>query len=342
MRSFGSDNHSGVHPAIMRAIESANTDHTVAYGDDPWTARAKDKFREMFGSDIEVFFVFNGTAANVLGLSALLKPFQAVICADTAHIQTDECGAPERFTGSKLLIVPTPDGKLRPDDILGQLEEVGFEHHVQPGAVSISQATELGTLYSLTEIRSLARVAHDNGLFLHMDGARIANAAVALGLSPAELTRDAGVDVLSFGGTKNGMMFGEAIVFFHPEQARDFKYIRKQGMQLASKMRFISAQFEAYLRDDLWAVNARQANTMAQLLAEQATQFEPVVLSRPVEINQVFVTLPETLIERLQEQVFFYVWEGCEVRWMTSFNTTEADIERFIEIIEHTISNDRA
>lgn len=340
MRSFGSDNHSGIHPAILAAIAAANTDHTIAYGDDPWTQQATTEFRTLFGPDIAVFFVFNGTGANTLALSVLLHPFQAVICAETAHIQTDECGAPERFTGSKLLTVPTSDGKLTVESIRSQFDEVGFEHHVQPGAISISEATELGTLYRPKEIKELADFAHAHGLYMHMDGARIANAAVRLGVSPAALSRDVGVDVLSFGGTKNGMMVGEAVVFFRPEVAQDFKYIRKQGMQLASKMRFISAQFVAYLQRDLWAENARHANAMATLLAERLTRFPQIRITRPVEINQVFAIVDPMDIPRLQDGFFFYIWdeEASEVRWMTSFDTTEADIERFVQHIDHVFS----
>jgi threonine aldolase len=339
MRSFGSDNHSGVHPRVLEAIAAANADHAVAYGEDPWTRKAEETFKRVFGPEAEVFFVFNGTAANTLALSAMLRPFEATVCAETAHIQNDECGAPERFTGAKLLTIPSDDGKIDPAGILTQLSEVGFEHHAQPRAVSISQATELGTVYTPAEIRAIADFAHDHDLLLHVDGARLANAAVALDTSLKELTADCGVDALSFGGTKNGLLGADAVVFFRPDLARDFRFRRKQGMQLASKMRFLAAQFDAYFTDDLWARNARHANRMASLLAERAARFPQVMLSRPVEINQVFVRLPEEIAERLRERHFFYMWDeaASEARWMTSFDTTETDIDHFIESLEEVL-----
>src|SRR5215213_11221065 len=251
-RSFASDNNAGVHPEVINAITKANDGHVIAYGSDPITARAMELFQKHFGSDVAVYFVFGGTGANVLGLKAITQSHHAIFCAETAHVNVDECGAPEQFTGCKLITLPTPDGKLRVEQIKPLLHGIGVEHHVQPRVISISQATEMGTVYTKEELKTLADFAHDNNMRLHVDGARLANAAVALDATFREITADVGVDVLSFGGTKNGMMYGEAVVFFDKRLAGDFKYIRKQGMHLPSKMRFISAQFAALLSGDLW------------------------------------------------------------------------------------------
>ena len=338
-RGFASDNNAGVHPLILEAMKSVNEGHVIAYGDDPYTEKARSQLKEIFGADSEVFFVFIGTAANVLGLSTLTQSYQAVICPDTAHIHVDECGAPEKFTGCKLLTCDTPDGKLRVDHIAAHMHGIGFEHHVQPRVVSITQASELGTLYSLAEIREIANYAHDNGMLLHMDGARISNAAVALDSGFYEMTGGAGVDVLSFGGTKNGMMYGEAIVFFNPALCEDFKYRRKQGMQLASKMRYIAAQFSAFLEDDLWKKNAAHANRMARKLYAAVRDIPGVEVSRKVESNAVFARIPSQIIPALQEEFFFYIWDEdiSEVRWMCSFDTEEADIESFASLLRSLI-----
>lgn len=335
-RGFASDNNSGVHPNILKAINEVNHGHTIAYGDDPITQKAIERFKQIFGSDIEVFFVFIGSAANVLGLKAITQPHNAIICADTAHINVDECGAPERFTGCKLLTVPTVNGKLTIDGIKKHMHGFGFQHHSQPKVISISQVSELGTVYTVDEIRALADFAHSHNMYLHMDGARLANAAVSLGKGFKEFTRDAGVDVLSFGGTKNGMMYGEAIVFFNQELAHDFMYTRKQGLQLASKMRYISSQFLAYLEDGQWDSTARHANAMAQLLAKRVTGIAGVTITQPVQANAVFAIIPKELIQPLQNEYFFYVWDEdrSEVRWMTSWDTTEEDIDRFCELLE--------
>lgn len=332
-RGFASDNNSGVHPAIMRAMQEANHGHTIAYGDDPYTDQAIVKFKELFGHDIEVFFVFIGSAANVLGLKAVTQPHNAVICADTAHIHVDECGAPERFTGCKLLTVSSPNGKLTPALVSRHMHGFGFQHHAQPRVISISQATELGTVYTPSEIQELANYAHRHGLLLHMDGARLANAAVALSMDFRQFTRDSGVDILSFGGTKNGMMYGEAIIFFNPDNAKDFMYTRKQGLQLASKMRYISAQFNAYLSNDQWRVTATHANRMARILADRVSTIPAVTVTQKVEANGVFAIVPKEIIPKLQEEYFFYVWDETksEVRWMTSWDTTEEDIIRFTD-----------
>ncbi len=338
-RSFASDNNAGVHPAVMEAIAAANDGHVIAYGDDPFTARAVNKFREHFGKDAEVFFVFGGTGANVLGLKAATQSHHAIICAHTAHINVDECGAPEKFTGCKLLPISTPDGKITVEQIKPLLHEVGFEHHVQPRVVSIAQATEMGTVYTRRELKKLASFAHDRDMLLHMDGARIANAAASLNESLSAITKDAGVDILSFGGAKNGMMYGEAVVFFDRDLAKDFKYTRKQGTHLPSKMRFISAQFEALLSDELWRKNATHANRMAQLLAGELKKIPQTKITQKVEANGVFALLPKKYIAPLQKQYFFYVWneETSEVRFMTSFDTTESDIRVFVALLKKIV-----
>ena len=338
-RSFASDNNAGVHPEIIKAIKAANDGHVLAYGNDAFTARATKLFQKHFGPDIAVYFVFGGTGANVLGLKAITKSYQTIICAETAHVHVDECGAPENFTGCKLVLVPTTDGKLRVEQIKPLLYGVGVEHHVQPGVISISQATEMGTVYTKKELKTLASFAHDNGMLLHVDGARIANAAVSLGVAFREITTEAGVDVLSFGGTKNGMMYGEAVVFFDQNLAVDFKYFRKQGMQLPSKMRFITAQFEALLSGNLWRRNAMHANRMAQILGSELAKLSQIKITQPVETNGVFAVIPKKYIPALQKKYFFYVWdeEISEVRLMASFDTTEEDIRDFVKFVRKTV-----
>lgn len=338
-RSFASDNNAGVHPEIIKAIRAANDGHVLAYGNDAFTARATKLFQKHFGPDIAVYFVFGGTGANVLGLKAITKSYQTIICAETAHVHVDECGAPENFTGCKLVLVPTTDGKLRVEQIKPLLYGVGVEHHVQPGVISISQATEMGTVYSKKELKTLASFAHDNGMLLHVDGARIANAAVSLGVAFREITTEAGVDVLSFGGTKNGMMYGEAVVFFDQNLAADFKYFRKQGMQLPSKMRFVTAQFEALLSGNLWRRNAMHANRMAQILGGELAKLSQIKITQPVETNGVFAVIPKKYIPALQKKYFFYVWdeEISEVRLMASFDTTEEDIRDFVKFVRKTV-----
>ena len=338
-RSFASDNNAGVHPHVMEAIQAANDGHVIAYGDDPFTARALEKFHEHLGKDAEVFFVFGGTGANVLGLKAMTQSHHAIICAETAHINVDECGAPEKSTGCKLLPVTTADGKVTIDHIKPLLHEVGFEHHVQPRVVSISQATEMGTVYTPREMKALSAFAHDHDMLLHVDGARIANAAASLKLKLKAITRDVGVDVLSFGGAKNGMMYGEAVVFFNKALAQGFKYTRKQGTHLPSKMRYISAQFEALLTGNLWRENAAHANRMAQLLAEELRKIPQIRITQKVEANGVFAVLPKKYIAKLQKQYFFYVWNEAisEVRFMTSFDTTAEDIADFVSLVKKTL-----
>jgi threonine aldolase len=337
-RSFASDNNAGVHPEVIEAIKAANDGHVIAYGGDPITARAMELFQKHFG-DVAVFFVFGGTGANVLGLKAITQSHHAIFCAETGHVNVDECGAPEKFTGCKLIDIPTPDGKLRWEQIKPLLHGIGVEHYVQPRVISISQATEMGTVYTPDELKTLADFAHDNDLLLHVDGARLANAAVALDKTFKEITTDVGIDVLSFGGTKNGMMYGEAVVFFDKARASDFKFIRKQGMHLSSKMRFISAQFEALLAGDLWRRGAEHANRMAQVLGRELAKVPKIKLTQPVESNGVFATIPQEYIPALQEKYFFYVWDDAisEVRLMASFDTSEDDIYDFIAFVKETV-----
>jgi threonine aldolase len=338
-KGFASDNNAGIHPVILEALSGANHGHARGYGNDEYTIRATEIFTAEFGPGTEVYFVFNGTGANVLSIASLTRSFHSVICAETAHIQEDECGAPEKFTGCKLLPVETEDGKLTPQAVEVHLKGFNFEHHSQPGVISISQVTELGTLYRPEEIRALADLAHRHGMFLHMDGARIANAAVALNLPFRVFTRDCGVDALSFGGTKNGMMMGEAVLFFNPELTRDTRYLRKQSMQLFSKMRFVGAQFIAYFSEELWKKNALHANRMAKLLEQHMINIQGIKITRKVEANGVFAIIPKEIIAPLQEKFFFYVWNENtgEVRWMTSFDTTEDEIFEFTRTIKELI-----
>jgi len=339
MKGFASDNNSGVHPEVMEALVQANQEHAVGYGGDELTVRAENRFREIFGHQAKVFFVYNGTGANVIALQAMTRPFHAVITADTAHINVDECGAPEKHTGCKMLTVETVDGKLTPELISQHLHGFGFEHHAQPAVVSVTQATELGTVYAIDEIRQLAEFVHSYGMYLHVDGARISNAAAALGCSFKEMTTDVGVDVLSFGGTKNGLMFGEAVVFLNPGLAQNVQYVRKQTTQLHSKMRFIAAQFEAFLTDELWRRNAEHSNGMASLLARQLASLEEIRITQKVEANGVFAIVPENIIEPLQKKYFFYSWDEArhEVRWMASFDTTEGEIMDFVQDVKQLL-----
>lgn len=338
-RGFASDNNAGVHPRVMDALRAANEGHAVAYGDDVYTEAAVRLFRERFGEGAEVFFVFGGTGANVAALAAVARPYHAVVCAATAHVNVDECGAPERFTGCKLLALQTPDGKLSPARIEPLLAHLGDQHHAQPRVVSVSQPTELGTVYAVGELSRLAEFAHRHGMLLHVDGARLSNAAAHLGASLKEMTADAGVDVLSFGGTKNGMMYGEAVVLFDPALAADFRFVRKQCAQLPSKMRFVAAQFAALLEDDLWLRTAAHANRMARLLEAELGGIPRVRLTQPVESNAVFVALPEGAVARVRERFFFYVWDAqtSEVRLMCSFDTTEEDVRELAEAVREAV-----
>ena len=341
IRSFGSDNHSGVHPLILDAIQQANQHFEPAYGDDSYTLAARECFRQEFGSDAQAFFAFNGTGANVLCLKALTQPHNAIICAQSAHINVDECGAPERFTGCKLIPIVTPDGKLTPQLVAPELKGFGFQHHAQPKVISISQVSELGTLYTPQEIKALADLAHSHNMYLHIDGSRLANAAAFSGLSFKNYTTDLGVDALSFGGTKNGMLLGEAVVLFRPELAETFLYTRKQAMQLFSKSRFIAAQYQAYFRDGLWKKLATHANQMAAYLAAQLQGIPQVNICFPVESNAVFAALPRPACEQLLQKHLFYIWDEdlCQVRWMCSFTTTTQDIDIFVSDLKEILQN---
>jgi threonine aldolase len=325
---FASDNYAGAHPAALEAVAAANEGWAPAYGDDPWTERLRERLRDLFG-DVEAFPVFNGTGGNVSVLAAVLRPYEAVICPETAHINVDECGAPERIAGAKLVDVPTPDGKLTPELLRPRLLGFGDQHHVQARIVSISQSTELGTVYAPQEIAALAETAHEAGLLLHVDGARLVNAAEALGLGLRELTTDRGVDVLTLGGTKSGLLGAEAAVFFRPELAAGYLYARKQGTQLASKMRYISAQLLRLFEGDLWRETAGHANSMARRLGAAVAATPGVTLAYPVQANAVFAALPAPVIERLHERYHFYVWDedAGVVRWMCSWQTSAEDVD---------------
>jgi threonine aldolase len=340
VRGFASDNYSGVHPEILAALAAANEGHQVSYGEDAYTARLHELMEEHFGAGIECFPVFNGTGANVLSLQSLLPRWGAVVCASTAHINMDENGAPERIGGIKLLQVPTPDGKLTPELIDQEAWGWGNEHRAQPLAVSITQTTELGTCYTPEEVKAIADHVHGRGMKLHMDGARLANAAAHLGVPLRAFTRDAGVDILSFGGTKNGLLFGEVVVALNPEAAHGLVYLRKMNMQLASKMRFISAQFIALLEGDLWLRSAAHANAMAARLRAAVEGIDGVEPTQKTESNGVFAVLPKRVADRLRESFRFYDWDEAtgEVRWMCSFDTTEDDVDTFVAALRRELA----
>jgi threonine aldolase len=343
LTDFASDNHAGAHPEVLAALADANEGHAGAYGGDPWTERVEELFREHFGADARGFCVFNGSGANVTILDALTRSFEAVICTETAHMHVDECGAPERVAGAKLYTVPTEHGKLGPDDIGRWEARRGDDHHAQQRIVSITQASELGTVYTLDETRAIADVAHELGMLLHVDGARLANAAASLGASLRELTTDSGVDVVSFGATKNGLLFGDAVVFLRPELADGYEFVRKQLGQLASKMRFLSAQFDALLGGDLWLENARNANDMAGRLASAVRELPGVEIVHPVEANGVFARLPRPAIDKLLAELPgeppFHIWDEEEnvVRWMCAWDTTADDVDEFAASIESAL-----
>jgi len=335
-RGFASDNQAAIHPAVLDAIAAANQGHAASYGHDGLTERLEARFREHFGAGAQAFPVFNGTAANVLALRAACRPWQAAICADTAHLNVDEGGAPEAIAGVKLLCVGGIDGKLTPELVTERaVARRGDEHQVQARVVSISQSTELGTVYSVEELAALADAAHAAGLVLHLDGARLSNAAAALELPLRALTTDAGVDIVSFGGTKNGLLGAEAVVFLTPALAEGFLYLRKQSLQLASKMRFLAAQLDALLTDGLYLRLAAHANAMASRLAAGVGELPGVSITRPVQANAVFATLPPGTAERLQEQFAFYIWDerSGEVRWMCAWDTTPEDVDTFVAAV---------
>ena len=332
--SFSSDNAAGVHPAVLAAMEAANQGHAVAYGDDPWTRECEQRFRSVFGPETTTLLVWGGTGANVLALASLLGPGDAVVCATQAHVAVDETGAPERILGAKLIDLPTPDAKLRPDDLTALRHLIGVEHHAQPAVVSITQSTELGTVYAADEVAALCTCAHELGMRVHLDGARIANAVAALGgdLSTLQaLTLDAGVDVLTFGATKNGGLGAEAVVYLNPDAARSARFLRKQVTQLPSKMRYVAAQFNALLDGDLWLRLASHANAMTRRLYDATDDLPGVSHAGPPQVNSLFPRLPREVIGPLSEWCFFWPWDPAidQVRWMTAWDTTEEDVDVF-------------
>lgn len=336
MKMFKSDNVSGVHPRILEAMLNVNQGHEDPYGGDRITKKADLRISQAFGKEVDIYYVVSGTAANVIGLSGLLKPFEAVVCADTAHINTDECGAFERFTGSKILTVRNKEGKISKEDLEVFLHLRDNEHKSQVKIISISQTSEVGTLYTVEEIKELADFAHKNNMYLHVDGARLANAVVALDSTFKEMITDTGVDLLSFGGTKNGMMIGEAILSFNKDLSRDFKFHRKQGMQLLSKMRYISAQFIAYLEKDLWKENAENANNMGQYLASELSRLPGVELAGNMKTNMIFAHVDGKIIDKLQDEFGFHTIDAETnlIRLVTSFDTSKEDIDKFIRAIK--------
>ena len=337
---FASDNNSPAHPAVIEAIVSSNQGHALAYGADYYTERATAKLKQVFGEDCEPFFVFTGTGANVLSVTALTRPYNAVICAGAAHLNQAECGAPEKFAGVKLLPVPSDTGKIRTADIEAFFKHNGDQHHAQPGVVSLTQATDFGLCYTPEEVAAICDFAHRNGLYVHMDGARLYTACAALGVSLKTMTTDTGLDVLSLGGTKNGLLGAEAVLFFEPGLADGFKYIRKQGMQLPSKMRFLAVQMEALFTDDLWLKNAQKANRMARMLSEGLSRIPGLRMTRDVQTNMVYCIIPARGIDLIRERYLFYVFDEnrSEVRLVTNFDTTEADVGGFVELAEKALA----
>lgn len=335
MKSFASDNYSGIHPEIFDAIQRANSDHQISYGDDFYTSEANQIFENLLGN-VTVLYTFNGTGANVTCLKCAALPFQAVICTEHAHILADECGAPTQSIGCSLLPVKTPDGKLTPELVMPLLSRIGNVHNTQPKVISISQSTELGTVYSLEELRNLCDFAHEHNMYVHLDGARISNAVAALGVSLKEATVDCGIDIMSFGGTKNGLMVGEAVLIFNEDLKVNAPYYQKQSAQLFSKNRFVAAQFSALLSNDLWLRMARHSNQMAKLLESRVAGLPGVQITRSVDANAVFVIIPLHAIEPLRARYPFYEWdaETHEQRWMCSFDTTEDDISQFVQTLK--------
>jgi threonine aldolase len=338
-RGFGSDNHAGVLGEVLTALAAVNEGHAASYGHDEHTERVEGLLRREFGPDAEAFFVFNGTGANVVAMRALCRPWDGVICAETSHMNVDEGGAPERVGGFKLLTVDTPDGKLTPELTRTRIVRLGDEHAVQPRVISVTQTSELGTLYTPAELRALADLAHEHGLYLHVDGARLTNAAAALGCSLAEAAT--GADAISFGGTKAGLIFGEAVVFTRPGLGDGALYLRKQSMQLASKMRFVAAQFDALLEGERWRAAAGNANAMAARLRERVAAIDGVTITQSVDANVVFAIVPPDATERLQRDWRFYTWDEAtgEVRWMCSWDTTEEDVDAFASAIEEAVGS---
>lgn len=339
MRSFASDNNSGVHPNVFNALLKANDGHSLGYGNDPWTEEANLIFKKTFGQKSESFFVFNGTGSNIVALQLMTRSYNSIICAETAHINVDECGAPVKSTSCQIFSIPTFDGKLTPELIKQKLHGFDDQHHSQPGVIYISQCTELGTVYSVNEIKAITSLAHQHNMYVHMDGARLANAASYLDLSLKALTTDCDVDILSFGGTKNGLMMGESVVILNPVFQDKAKFIRKQSAQLASKMRYLAVQFTAYLSDNLWLKNAEQANNMAIKLSEGIIKFPGISFTQKIESNALFMTMPRDIIDKLLEKWFFYFWNenNNEIRLVTSFDTTIEDVDDFLKSLEEAV-----
>lgn len=332
MKSFASDNNSGIHPAVLEALRIANQEHAFGYGDDPVTREAEDEFKRIFGENTETLFVFNGTGANAVALQIAVRPYNSILCAETGHIYVDECGSPCKMTGAQIRPIDTPDGKLTPELIKPYLHGFGDHHHSQPKAIYLSQCTELGTVYTLDELKAITELAHSYGMYVHMDGARIANAAAFLKCGLKEMTVDCGIDLLSFGGTKNGLMIGESVVILNPALQGEARFIRKQSAQLASKMRYLACQFTAYFKEDLWLKNALHANEMAQRLYRELSTFPEIQFTQAPESNALFLQMPRTWIDELHKSYFFYFWkeDRNEVRLVTSFDTTEEDIQGFL------------
>ena len=335
MINFASDNFSPAHPNVLEWLKKVNVGPAPAYGKDLYTEQVQAEFKKQFGDQSESFLVWNGTSANVLGLSSVLRSYESILCSEYAHIAVDECGAPEKHLGSKLISIKSNDAKLTPESLEPYFYRVGDVHSSQPRVLSLTQSTEYGTLYSLEELRKLVQLAHSKNMFVHVDGSRLSNAAVSLGISFKEMITDSGVDILSFGGTKNGLLGAEAVVFPDGKLAKEFPFLRKQGLHLASKMRFLSAQFLAYFENDLWRVNATQANRMANLLSEKLKGTKAKV-NHPVQANGVFASLPKEMVPVLQKKFQFYIWneEKVEARLLCSFNTTEDEVLSFVKEVQ--------
>ena len=335
MRSFASDNNSSVHPKVMDALLNANSGHAIGYGDDPWTAEATEIVKKQFTRPCEALFVFNGTGSNTMALQMMTRPYHIIFCAETGHIAVDECGAPGKATGCFMRTIPTPDGKLTPELLRPHMINFGVEHHSQPGAIYISQCSEMGTIYKPEEVKDLCDFAHSHGLLVHMDGARISNAAAALGLSLDEVSGACSIDTLTLGGTKNGLMGAECVVIFNQDLVKEARYARKQSCQLASKMRYVACQFTAFLKDNLWLECAENANRLARKLYDELVKMPGVRFTQPMESNQLFLIMPKEIEQKLHEKYYFYYWneEIGEMRLVTSWDSTDEDVEGLIEYI---------
>lgn len=340
MRSFASDNNSSVHPLVMEALMNANKDHALGYGDDPWTETATNKVKQLFSRDCLPLFVFNGTGSNTMALEMMTRPYHIIFCAETAHIAVDECGAPSKATGCVMRQIMTTDGKLTPELLKPYMINFGVEHHSQPGAIYISQCTELGTIYTPDEVKALCDFAHQNGMKVHMDGARISNAAAALNLSIDEISGACGVDTLTLGGTKNGLMGAECVVVFNQSLYPEARYARKQACQLASKLRYISCQFTAFLTDELWLKCANHANDMAKRLHDGLAELPGVTFTQKPESNQLFLIMPLEVEDKLYERYHFYFWNEAinEMRLVTSFDTTQEDIDDLLGFVRQQMN----